>query len=264
MPGAYDYSRSFFRRFYTPDDCTLFVVGDFDAAKVSELVRAEYSGWTGRRAESRVAVEPEQTAPRAQALTWRNATAPRLIEGFRVPAAAELRDTAALAVAGSIVLGASSDIYQRLVVKEQKVIELSFDPDDALSRDPGLLSFDAKLKPSTSFDEVIGAVDDAFAEVGRGRVPAEKIDAVRRHLTNAVVLRLDTPVEVGIELARWTALTGDTGSLQAYVDALGAVTAEDVARVSRTYLVPAHRNVVTLTAAGPATPSGAHAKGATR
>ena len=193
MPGAYTYSRSFFRRFYTPDDCTLFVVGDFDAAKVSELIHTEYSGWTGKRAETRAAVEPEQTAPRSRALTWKNPTAPRLVVGFRVPAARDLRDTAAIAVAGSLVLGTSSDLYQRLVVKEQKVIDLSFDPDDALFRDPGLLSFDAKLKPSTSFDEVVGAVDDAFAQVSRGQAPAEKVDAVRRHLTNALVLRLETP-----------------------------------------------------------------------
>jgi len=251
MPGAYDYSLSFFRRFYTPDDCTLFVVGDFDAAKVTELVRAAYAGWTGKRAETHAPVEPEQTSPRERALTWKSPTAPRLMEGFRIPAAAaNLRDTAALAVAGSLVLGDSSELYRRLVIDEQKLIELGWSADDMLSRDPGLLTFEAKLKPGTSKDDIVRAVDDAFATVGRGEASPEKIDAVRRHLANAMVLELQTPQAVAGALARWTALTGDPASLQAYADALAAVTPEDVARVTRTQLVPAHRNVVTLT--GPA------------
>ncbi len=250
MPGAYDYSRSFFKRFYTPDDCTLFVVGDFDAAKVAQIVHREYSAWVGKRAVTHVADEPEQTTPRARAITWKDATSPRLLEGFRVPAAgANLTETAALAVAASLAVGESSELYQRLVVKEQKLLELRFDPDDALSRDPGLLQLYAKLKESTAFDDVIGAVGDAFARVGRGETSPAAVDAVRRHLANAQVLALQTPQSVAGGLARWAALTGDPRSLQAYATALAAVTPDEVARVARTYLVPARRNVVTLTTA---------------
>jgi zinc protease len=250
MPAAYDYSLSFFRRFYTPDDCTLFVVGDFDPAKVTEVVQKEYGGWTGRRAETRVTKEPEQTAPRSRAITWSGPTAPRMMEGFRIPATpASLGDAAAIAVAGALVLDEASDVYQRLVVKEQKVIELRWSPDDGLSRDPGLLSFEAKLKPETSFDEVVRAVDEALAAVARGETPAEKVDATRRHLLERQILELQTPGAVAIALASWTAMTGDPGSLQAYADALTAVTPDDVARVARTYLVPARRSVVTMTEA---------------
>jgi len=251
MPEAYDYSRSFFRRFYTPDDCTLFVVGDFDAATVAEIVHREYEGWKGKRAATAVAVEPEQTAPRSKALTWPTETSPRLLEGFRVPAAGtSLTDTAALAVAGSLVLGESGDLYQRLVVKEQKLLELGFGVEDAQLRDPGLLSFVAKLKETTSSDEIVAAVDDAFARVGRGEEAAEEVEAVRSHLAHAQILDLQTPQAVANALARWTALTGDPGSLANYVAALEAVTKDDVARVVRAHLTPAHRNVVTLT--GPA------------
>jgi zinc protease len=250
MPAAYDYSLSFFRRFYTPDDCTLFVVGDFDAVKVSEIVRAEYGDWTGKRSETHAPIEPEQTAPRTRAITWKSATAPRLVVGFRVPATVgDLRDAAALAIAGSLAVGESSELYQRLVVKEQKVIALRFNPADHLNRDPGLLSVEAKLKQSTSFDEIVRDVDAAVAGVGRGEAPAPKVEAVRQHLLNELVLELQTPQAVAIALARWTATTGDSSSLEAYADALRVVTPDDVARVARSYLVPAHRSVVTLTAA---------------
>jgi zinc protease len=258
MPNAYEYSRSFFRRFYTPDDCTLFVVGDFDAAKVSEVVHAGYRDWKGKRAETHATPEPEQVGARFRALTWKSSTAPRLLVGYRVPSAgANLADTAALAVAGSLVLGESSELYERLVVKEQKLLDLGFDPDDALHRDPGLFVLGARLKAGTSFDEVVLAVADGFAKVGRGEISAAKLDAVRRHLENHLVLSLQTPQALGTALARWAALTGDPASLDGFGKALATVTAEDVARVARTYLVPARRNVITLVPAASSPKTGA-------
>jgi zinc protease len=250
MPNAYEYSRAFWKRFYTPDDCTLFVVGDFDEGKVSAAVHAHYSDWTGKRAVSKVAAEPEQTAPRRRAITWKNPTSPRLLVGYRIPAAGkDLRDTAALAVVGALALGESSELYERLVVKEQKLINLEFDPDDVLHEDPGLFPLTARLAPGTSFDEIEGAVNDTFAKIGLGETPESKLDAVRRHVNNTLVLDLQTPRAVALTLARWTALTGDPGSFDAYAAALSRVTADDIARVAKTYLVPARRNVVTLVSA---------------
>jgi zinc protease len=249
MPSAYEYSRTFFKRFYTPDDCTLFVVGDLDADRVLALIKANYAGWSSKRAPTPTLIEPEQVTPRSRSVTWKGPTVPRLMEGFKIPATgASIPDAAALALVAALVFGESSELYQRLVVKEQKVIDLEADPDDVLHKDPGLFLLTAKLKATTSFEEVERAIDDALARVGRGETPPDKLDAVRNHVKNALTLSLQTPQAVAIALASWTAITGDVRSLEAYVAALGGATADDVARVARTYLIPARRNVVTLTA----------------
>jgi zinc protease len=252
MPAAYEYSRAFFRRYYTPDDCTLFAVGDVDRAALKELVQAAYGGWSGHRAVTAIKVEPEQTAPRSRAVTWKGPTLPRILEGFKIPAAgASMADAAALAVVAALTFGQSSDLYQRLVVKEQKLVSLSSDPDDVENRDPGLLTVEAKLKPDTSFDEIVRAIDDALAKVGRGETPQPRLEATRSHLANELVLSLQTPQAIATALARWMAVTGDVHALEAYKKALAAVSPEDVARVAKTYLVPARRNLVTLTGPGP-------------
>jgi zinc protease len=248
MPGAFEYSRAFFHRFYTPDDCTVFAVGDVDEGHVLELVKANYGGWTGKRAPTPTKTEPEQLAPRSRALVWKSPTAPRLMEGFKIPkTGASIPDAAALALVAALAFGESSELYQRLVVKEPKLIELQADPDDVLHKDPGLFLLTAKLKATTSFDEIERAIGDALAKVGRGETTPDKLEAVRSHVKNALTLSLQTPQSVAVALASWTAITGDVHSLDAYVAALAAVTADDVARVARTYLVPARRNVVTLT-----------------
>ncbi|MGH7330016.1 MAG: M16 family metallopeptidase, partial [Polyangiaceae bacterium] len=78
MPNAYDYSKSFFQRFYTPDDATIFVVGDVDRDKTLALIRASYKDWQGHRAKPEIKPEPEQTSARSKALIWKNPTVPRL------------------------------------------------------------------------------------------------------------------------------------------------------------------------------------------
>jgi zinc protease len=254
MPGAFEYSRTFLHRFYTPDDCTVFAVGDVERGHVLELVRANYASWSGKRAPTRIKAEPEQTAPRSRAITWKSPTTPRLMEGFKIPATgASIPDAAALALVVALVFGESSDLYQRLVVKEQKVIELEADPDDVLHRESGLFLVTAKLKATTPFEEIERSIDDALAKVGRGETSPDKLDGVRSHVKNALTLSLQTPQSVATALAAWTALTGDVHSFDAYVTALSVVTVDDVARVARTYLVPAHRNVATLTSPASAT-----------
>jgi zinc protease len=248
MPGAYDYSRAFFRRFYTPDDCTIFAVGDVDRKTILDLVKTAYAGWRGHRAATAAKVEPEQTSQRSRAILWKGPTLPRWIEGFKIPATpASMVDAAALAVVEALTFGESSELYQRLVVEEQKVVELSADPEDLVNRDPGLFTVSAKLKPQTSFDEVTRAVDLALAKVARGETPEETLLATRSHLVHALALSLQTPQAIAMALAEWTAVTGDVHAFEAYRKALAAVTPEDVARVAKTYLVPARKNLVTLT-----------------
>ncbi len=255
MPAAYEYSRAFFKRFYTPDDCTIFVVGDFDRAKVVELVRANYKDWQTKRATTDTRHEPDQTAPRNKALTWKSATTPRLALGWKIPAThSSIKDAAALIVIAALAFGESSDLYQRLVVNEQKAIELSSDPDDVLHRDPGLFRVDVKLKTGTGFDEIVAAIDETLAKLGRGEVPAARIEAVKSHALNGTLLGLQTPNAVAERLAFWTAVTGDVRGFETFGKELGTVGAADVARVAKAYLVPARRSVVTLSAPSAAAP----------
>jgi zinc protease len=258
MPDAYEYSRAFFKRFYTPDDCTILAVGDVDHDALLAQVKTSYAGWTGHRATTAVKAEPPQTAPRARAVTWKGPTLPRLMMGYKVPAtSAALPDAAALSVVAALAFGESSDLYQRLVVKEQKLIELDGDPSDVFNRDPGLFTVLAKLKPETTFDQVVSDVQAAIEKVASGGTPLEKLEATRSHLVHALTLRLKTPQAVATALGYWTAWTGDPHGLENYRRALLAVTPEDVARVAKTYLVPAHRSVVTL--AGSEAPAAAAA-----
>ena len=218
MPQNYAYSKTFFSRFYVPDDCVIFAVGDVEREKILDLVKKNYGDWKGHRAQPVIRPEPEQTAPRRRDLTWKTPTTPRLLVGYKSPGAKDhLADVAALGVLVTLVFGEPSELYQRLVVKEQKVIELSADPDETLHRDPGLLRIDAKLKEGTSFDEIIGAFQTALEAVASGKVDDGELADARNHLTSSIILSMQTPGTVAERLAFLTAATGDAHGFDKYI-----------------------------------------------
>src|SRR5262249_61358457 len=85
MPAGYDYSRQFFRRYYTPDDATLFIVGDFDRQATLALIEKAYGGWSGKVETPPVPVEPKQKGARRAAVGWGKPTPPRLCVAWPAP-----------------------------------------------------------------------------------------------------------------------------------------------------------------------------------
>ena len=264
MPRAYRYSLRFFRRFYTPDNTILVVVGDFDRAKLLELIGQHYGTWRGRRHRSRIRPEPPPRQGASRHLSWSGPTAPRMLVGWRIPAFASgrgerraraLRETAALQVVHGLLFDPSATLHQRLVVQERIALDLGSWA-DWFHRDPHLFVVHARLVPGRRFDEVLGPVQRALDELAAGQVPEDRLAAVRSHLRYAPPVELERPGDVADRLGHFLAV-GQLGAdergrlrsdLEAYYEALTEVGPEEVAQVARTYLNERRRFVVTLAA----------------
>ncbi len=83
MPERYDYSKSFFSRFYRPENVVLLVTGDFDPEQTLERIEAAYGGWERGYVAPEVPVEPEQTAPRRVVVPFEGQTLPILAVMFK-------------------------------------------------------------------------------------------------------------------------------------------------------------------------------------
>jgi len=263
MPTRYAYAQRFFQRFYTPDNCTVIAAGDVRRAEVLALVQQHYGSWQGRRDRPTIPTEPAQTAARRRDLVWQGASPPRLLVGYGAPAFdLSTRDSAALDVVHALVFAESSPLYQRLVVSNPTLLGLESWADHR-RRDRGLFIVEATLRPEASYDSILTALDAEFAALGRGEVDAARLTAVLSHLRYAMPMNAQTPATAADLVARFMALTGEPDAYARYNDALAAVTADDVARVVRTFLVPTRRNVVTLTPASDTAriPAGAVAVG---
>ena len=168
--------------------------------------------------------------------------APLLYAAWHAPATGH-PDADALDVTSQILsAGRSSRLYRALV----------YDREEALyaqggyweMQEAGLFFGVAGVRPGVE----IGSVEEGFfAEVERLRtegVEEAEVAKAKRQLEVSLVNGLSTAHALASRVGRESVLTGRVRPLQERLEAIRAVTAEDVQRVAQTYLDPERRSVV--------------------
>ena len=117
MPEGYEYSLSFYDRFYRPENVVLVLAGDFDVDRARALVREYYGDWERGYIPPASSRSPEQLAPRDSIVEYPGARFPssRSITRRRNGAATDTM-AVALEVLGRAAFGSNSDLYRELVI----------------------------------------------------------------------------------------------------------------------------------------------------
>jgi len=247
MPTMYDYSRTFFDRYYRPENTILFIAGDIEQQNVLELARQYYGDWQPGYAAPEIIAEAEQNAERRINVSYDGRTLPivwvaykldRFDPGNRTRVAADL--LAALA------FGPTSDAYKRLVLNEQVVEFLQAEAN--LNRDPGLLDIYTRVKDPTKVDYVLSVIDETVASYQRATTDPERLAALKSRLRYSFLMGLETPDSAAQRLARHIAISGGLDGMQALYEAYDTVSIDDIQQAANTYLDPQKRTVGVLTA----------------
>jgi zinc protease len=242
MPKMYDYSRSFFARYYRPENTVLFVAGDVTPDRFLPLVEKYYGGWKRGYVAPQIPTEPEQRAERRVDVQFDGQTLPIVAVAYKLPAFAPAdRLRAAADLLTDLSFGETSETYRRLVLEEQVVEHIdAFAPDH---RDPNLLTIDARVKDPAKVDYVLGVIDETVAAAIASPPDPARLAALKQRLKYGFLMGLQTPESVAARLAQYIALTGDLSGVRTLYATYAAVTPEDVQRAAQTYLVAAHRTV---------------------
>jgi zinc protease len=248
MPAGYEYSREFFRRYYTPDNATLFVVGDFDKAATLLLIEKAYGGWKGKLDAPRIPLEPRQTKAKRAEVAWNTPTLPRLWITWHAPSAGDLRLAAVQNLLNAYLFGPTSPLYQNLVLGRQLVDSMDATYGD--HRDPYLFGVLLRVKEPKSLKAVEHAVLMEVKALAGGRVDAKRMDAVRSNLRYSNIMGLEKADAVALSLVVNTSLTGDTDFLNREFEALAALKPSDLNNFAKKYMLDVNRTAVTLLPGG--------------
>jgi zinc protease len=249
MPNQYDYSRQFFSRFYRPEYTTILVVGSVKREETLSLVRKYWSDWKRGGFVTQILKEPNQTALRTDHVDWPIETSPWVMVAFKGPAYSdEMKDMPTADIISTIAFSESSELYQKLVIQEQKVDQLF--PLFSDSRDPYLLSVAARVKDKKDMTYVQEELVKAFEVVKTRAVPAERLEAVKSNLKYSLSLRMDSSEAIAEILANYVQLRRTPESLNKLYRLYDAVTVEDVREIAKRYFVPTGRTIVTLSHGG--------------
>jgi zinc protease len=245
MPNQYDYSLKFFDRYYRPEYTTILVVGDAKAKAVRELVDKSWGGWKHGSYKPEIPVEPPQEKPRTAQVDWQGAALPMISIAFKGPAYTDTaKDTAALEALAFLAFSPTSDLYQKLVIQEQKVDLLG---SSAPARvDPALFTILTRVKKQSDVDSVRDQILATIKSFQEKPVDAARLDAVRKHLRYSLALEMDSSDAIASVLASYIALQRTPETLNRLFDQYAALTPEDVQKAAAKYLVESGRTIVTL------------------
>ncbi len=245
MPTLYDYSRTFFKRYYRPENTVLFIAGDVTPANVFALAQQYYGGWQRGYEPPEIPVEPEQTAERRVEVRYDGQTLPILWVAYKIPAYDPADKTRVAAeLFADLAFGATSDAYRRLVLEEQ-VVEF-LDASASYHRDPSLLDITARIKDPSKVDYVLGVIDATVAEYRAAPPDAERLAALQKRLRYAFLMGLQTPDSVAGRVAQFIAVGGDLNGLDRLYATYAEITPADVQAAADAYLSASRRTVGVL------------------
>jgi zinc protease len=234
-------ARDFFSSYYAPNNITISVVGDFDSEEALERIRRAFGTLRPSEIPRNPTAEPEQKGAR-RSVVHVEVRGPLLAAAWHAPPTGH-DDGPALDVLSQILSdGRSSRLYRNLVYESQLALFARGSYWELASA--GLFYAFAGVRPEASIDEVERRF---FAEISRLRnepVSRAEIDKAKRQLEVSLVNGLRTNHALASRIARDHATFGRIRPLSERLEAIQAVTAQDVQRVAAEYLVDDHRSVV--------------------
>jgi len=241
--------RRFHAAYYRPDNAVLIVTGGFDAQQLDAWVD-RYFGVLKRpsTAIARVKVtEPLRSQDRVAALTGPNVPLPATLLIWQGPKAAS-PDTKALRVAQALLSGGESARFNEALVYRHNIAQ-SVGFETALYADAGLLVAYAIAAGKAQAEHLTAPLMREIARLARNPISAQELDKVKTGLLTAALVERETPQGRAHAIGEAVILQGDASAVNRELIDLQTVSAADVQRVLKHYVLNAKRVTINYTQA---------------
>ncbi|MCY3021270.1 MAG: pitrilysin family protein, partial [Planctomycetota bacterium] len=227
---------AYYQERYAPEMTTFIAVGDFEAPKILPAMARTLAVWK-RKSVAPVTVppEPEQVAPRFVQVSHPLCEVPKLVLAF--PAVSQRHpDLYALDLLASILGdGRSSRLYRSVKDELDAVLEVSASNYTPLY--PGYFTVTATTEPDKLERARAGIL--AVLEEARSKKPGseELARAKRKVYTQHIFQQMTADGQAGDLGSGWL-VAGDLDFAEHYTERIQQVSAEEVLRAAKQYLVP--------------------------
>lgn len=239
---TYETALDFYKTYYAPNNAILIVAGDVTMDDVLPMAKKYYGRLKKSKLPERVRhLEPEHVAARRIMFADERVKQPAFERQYLVPSASSRNseDSPAVEVLSHILgEGATSRLYKEIVVKQGLAASASTGYFTSALNETDL-SISVLPRPGVSVDQVEAAVDSTLADLLENGVTQEEVDAAAKTMVNNLVFALDSQMYMNYIFGMTLTTGGTIESVLQWPDQISSVTAEDVNRVARKYLVPA-------------------------
>jgi zinc protease len=233
--------KDYYRRYYSPANAFLVVVGDFKKEDLLSVIEKSFGSVPeGVLPEQEVGKEPAQIGER-RIFVKKEAQLPTVVVGYHVPNLKNPDSYVLEVIASVLSSGKSSRLYRSLI--EEKRLALSADADHShLSRDPSLFYISADPLPGKDVSEVEKALDQEVERLQKEPVGDGELEKVKNQLEASFIFGQDSIFSQAMLLARHEIALG-WRAMEDYLPSIRRVTKEDIQRVATRYLTQDNRTV---------------------
>ncbi len=233
--------RTYYHRYYQPNNCTLVVVGDIDLQQAMQDIEATFGKLLRGPEPPKVTAKEPQHYGERRVQVHREAQFPVILITYHTPNWQD-PDAYPLEVLSRILSqGRSSRLYHSLVYQQKLALEAGADYDFDTT-DPFLFMLYGQPMPGKTVAELEAALE---AEVGRVKeelVSDKELQKAKNQVAASFYMSMDSLFYRGMVLGR-TATVARWTLLKEFIPRIQQVTREDIRRVAQKYLVENNRTV---------------------
>ncbi len=229
-----------YKRWYSPSNATLVIVGDVKADHVYRLAK-KYFGVipnvkikpvkpqreTKQRGERRIKVRAEEEVP-------------YLLMGYKVPVLTTAKDPAevyALEVMAGVLDGGNSARLSKQLVRGKQIAVSAGAGYDMYDRIDNLFLFDGRPSTGHTIEELEKELRDQVKRLHTTLATQDELDRIKAQVVASKVYELDSVFYQGMQIGTLETVGLNHKQLDEYVNGIRAVTPEQIQAVAKKYLI---------------------------
>lgn len=226
---------NYYQTFYSPENMTTIIVGDFDNSEVLKKVEKEFD-FKGRANAPKKIFELDKPVSETKIIeTTGHINTGYVILGWLGPKAADLKETICLDLI-SIIFGdgTSSRLYQNLIEKQQQVFNM-INCEHYQFRDGNNFFIQGNFKPEMK-DLAIKLIKEELANLLNNPITEKEFLKSKKKTKSRFANDAETVSEIAETIGYYTTVCEDLKLVEDYLKDLESITIEDLNNSIRRYL----------------------------
>ncbi len=226
----------YYKTFYTPENMTTIIVGDFDHEEILKKVEKEFD-FKDRKNAPKLEHDidlPTQETKYIEETSHINTSYAML--GWLGPKAHDVKATICLDLI-SIILGdgTSSRLYQNLIEKLPEPVFNMVSSEHYQFKDGNNFFIQANFKPEKK-TEALNLIKEELSGLLTNRITDEELQKAKKKSKSKFAYSAETVSEIGENIGYFTTVCGDLKIIEHYLNDLENITVDDLENAVRKYL----------------------------
>lgn len=239
---------NYYRTFYSPENVTTIIVGDFDSEDILNRVVAGFD-WGERPQPPERNIQPDKPVNETVFIeNEANINSSFMMFGFLGSLAKDLKDSIALEML-SVILGegASSRLYNNLIENQSEHIFNMIDAENYSFRDGSNFFVQANLNPEYK-EKAIELIKEELQKI-KDNITERELNKAKKKLKSRFACEAETVSDIGEAIGYYMTVCDDLTLAENYMPICDSMTAEYLQETAKKYLDLNHAVISVLSPA---------------